>query len=305
MEWYGYIIVVMVIILLFWLYIGMQIAISIVLPKVRRLDVTAIEENERDSSLMMFYHEHLTKTYQIQSQHDYPLQVYEMIKDVKIKKFVVISHGYTYSHHGSIKYAKMMMNLGYNIIMYDHRFHGASGGKNSTLGYFEKDDLKQVIDHIFNTYGQDIYLGTYGESMGSSTCLLEQAEDERVRFVISDAGFSRLKPLISREIMKKKLPVSLFYGIANVFVWLMTHANLNKVNPIEAIKDSTIPMLFVHGKQDDFIPYQDSIDMYKSYQGPKQLFLADYKAFHARSYYFNQEKYNHVLKEFIDHLSDD
>lgn len=304
MEWYIYLIIFLVIIILFWLYIGMQIAMSIIVPRVRGLSKTEIEEHERDDTLLDFYHQSLTKVYAIESTHHYPLAVYEMILDQSIKRFVVISHGYTYSHHGSIKYAKMMMKLGFNVVLYDHRYHGASGGVNSTLGYYEKDDLKTVIDHLFKNYGSDIYLGTYGESMGSSTCLLEQKEDSRVRFVVSDAGFSSLKPLIIREIKHKKLSSFLFYGIAKMFVWLISRANLSKVNPIEAIQESKIPMMFVHGKLDDFIPYQDALDMYESYGGPKRLFLAENKAYHARSYYYNQELYFSKLKEFVDELLD-
>lgn len=303
MEWYGYVIFIVVVIFLFWLYIGMQIAMSIVLPKVRGLDKTEIEENERDHRLMGIYHKALSRTYSIQSKYKYPIAIYEMIQDPLVKKFVVISHGYTYSHHGSIKYAQMMMKLGFNAILYDHRYHGASGGKNSTLGFYEADDLKTVIDHVYKTYGNDIYLGTYGESMGSATCLIEQKDDDRVRFVVSDAGFSRLKPLVLRKIKAKKLPGFLFYWIANVNVWLISKANLSKVNPIEAIKTSKIPIMFVHGKLDDFIPYKDAVDMYESYRGPKKIYLAEVKAFHARSYYFNQETYFNKLKEFVDDLS--
>lgn len=295
-----YLIFGLIIIVLFWLYIAMQIAMSIVVPKVRNLNKTIVEENERDHRLIDYYQSHKTNELEIESAYKYPIHIYEMIQDRKIKKFVVISHGYTYSHHGSIKYAKMMIDLGFNAILYDHRYHGLSGGKNTTLGFYERNDLKQVIDYAYETYGEDIYLGTYGESMGSSTCLLEQAIDSRVKFVISDAGFKSLKLLIKKEIKRKKLPVWLFYGVANLFVWLISKANMNKVNPIEAIKETQIPMMFVHGKLDNFIPYQDAIDMYESYQGPKHLFLAETKAYHARSYYHNKETYFTELKSFVD-----
>jgi alpha-beta hydrolase superfamily lysophospholipase len=302
MDWTVYaLIFFLVMLILLWLYIGLYVAMSIITPKVRNLDETAYEEDQRDHELLDYYQNHLTDDYAIKSTHNYPLHVYEMIQDPSIKKYVVIVHGYTYSHHGSIKYAKMMMALGYNVIMYDHRYHGNSGGKNTTLGYFEAIDLKTLIDHIYQKYGQDIFLGTYGESMGSATCLIEQESDPRVKFVVSDAGFTNLKKLIVKQLKVKKLPPKIFYGVASFFIWMISRSHISKVNPIKSIQSSQIPIFFVHGKQDDFIPYQHAIDMHEAYNGPKHLYLADGNAFHARSYYANKTTYIKALKHFFDH----
>ncbi|QLY40712.1 alpha/beta hydrolase [Hujiaoplasma nucleasis] len=299
MDSYVYLIFTFIFVFLLYAYVALHIAISIVTPKVRKLSVTRLEESERDTSLIPFYDKNKTNEYMIKSKYGYDLAVYELITNDKNKDFVLIDHGYTYSHYGSIKYAKMMMDLGFNVVMYDHRFHGKSGGKNSTLGYYEKDDLKTIIDHLFQLYGP-IYLGTYGESMGSSTVLLEQAIDDRVQFVISDAGFKDLKTQIARQLKVKRIPYKIFYPMVNLFVYFIAKANLSKVSPMKSIENSTIPMMFIHGKDDDYIPYQDSVDMFESYQGPKMLFLAEKQAFHARSYYFNKEVYYQKLKDFKD-----
>lgn len=300
MGWLGYVILFLVFILLLYLYIGLQIAMLIVVPKVKSINETLLEEATRDASLIPFLKDNQSKEYNILSQYKYPLHVYEMVKDKDNKKFVVLVHGYTYSHHGVIKYAKMMISLGFNVILYDHRNHGLSGGKNTTLGFYEHHDLKTVIDHVYKSYGDDILLGTYGESMGSATVLLEQEIDKRVKFLVSDAGFKDLKTLVKRQIKAKKLWPWIFYGITNLFVWLISKANLSKVSPIQSIKDSTIPILFVHGKLDKFIPYSHTVDMYESYKGDKMLYLADKDAYHARSYYSNKEAYFNVVKDFIE-----
>ena len=298
LEWYGYVIIIVVFILLFWMYIGLYVAMEIVTPSVKTLNQTEVEEASRDESLLLYLRENLTNQYQIKSIYGYMLQVYEMVKDPENNKFVVIAHGYTYSHHGAIKYGKMMMDLGYNVILYDHRFHGLSGGKNTTLGYYEKDDLKTVIDHVYQTYG-DVFLGTYGESMGSATVLLEQQNDPRVRFVVSDAGFKDLSSLIRYRLKVKGLFPLLVFPMTKLFIYFISKAKFNQVSPIEALKNQTIPMMFVHGEQDDFIGYQDSIDMFESYQGPKHLYIAKKEAYHARSYYANKEEYFNELSQFL------
>ncbi|MFP4478390.1 MAG: alpha/beta hydrolase [Candidatus Izemoplasmatales bacterium] len=300
MEWLQYVIFIGVFIFLLWFYIGLQIALMIVRPNIKSISQTMVEESERDPSLIPYLNKHLTNKHRIKSKYHYSIQVYEMIENEESKRFVVMAHGYTYSHHGTIKYAKMMIELGYNVILYDHRFHGESGGKNTTLGYHEQYDLETVINYVFEKYGNDVYLGTYGESMGSATCLLEQAYDQRVKFVISDAGFKNLKLLIKSRIKTKRLPAWLFYGVVNFNVWLITKGNFSKVSPIYSIKDSKIPILFVHGKMDDFIPYQHTVDMYDSYLGKKMLYLAEKNAYHARSFYDNRDEYFKMLKDFND-----
>jgi hypothetical protein len=302
MDWYIYVIIfALVFVFLLWLYIGLHIALNIVRPSIKTIDQTEVEEKERDYSLFDDYENFFTDTYSIQSNHHYHLSVYERIQYKASKKFVVIVHGYTYSHHGSLKYAKMMLRLGYNVIIYDHRFHGNSGGKNTTLGYYEKDDLKTVIDHIYKKHGQDIFLGTYGESMGGATVLLEQETDDRVKFLVSDSAFKDIKSLIYIRLREKMIPAFIFYPIAMVFVWLISGAFFFKVKPIKAIENSQIPMFFVHGLQDDYIPFTHSKDMYEHYKGPKKLFIADGKAFHARSYYHHKEEYYQELSDFFNH----
>jgi len=105
MEWYGYLIFVVTFLFLLWLYIGLQIAIMIVTPNIKRISETMVEESQRDPSLIPYLNDHLTSKYHIKSKFGYSLQLYELIEYKDSKRFVVMSHGYTYSHHGTIKYA--------------------------------------------------------------------------------------------------------------------------------------------------------------------------------------------------------
>jgi uncharacterized protein len=287
---------IIIFVFLIFLFICLQIAFSIVLPKKRTLEQTKTIELENDSTIFDFYEKALSKTYEVKSRFDYNLKLYYFLNNSK--KFIVIAHGHTYTHHGCLKYARMMLNKGYNVITYDQRYHGLSGGKNTTLGFYEKFDLYDIISHLYSEFGDDIYLGTYGESMGAATILLEQELDKRVRFCISDCAFSDLGDLIKSKVKSYHLP-RIFYFFTDLFVKLITGIRMKEVSPIKVLEKSTVPILFVHGKQDVYIPYEHSLKMYEDYLGPKQLFIATNNAGHAVAYYTDTEEYEKAVSEFM------
>jgi dipeptidyl aminopeptidase/acylaminoacyl peptidase len=293
--WYA---IVAVFIILIIMFAFMQIAFSIVIPSKKSIVKTREIEKEKDSELIAFYDELMAKTTTFKSRYNYDIAMYYFLQKENTKKFVVIAHGHTYTHFGSIKYAKMMFEEGFNVIIYDQRYHGASGGNNTTLGYFEKYDLYDIITEIYNEFGTDIFLGTYGESMGAATILLEQEIDERVKFCISDCGYNDFKKFLFERLSKYHLPKLSFYFI-NFFVKLIAGFSLEDVSPIKAIKESKIPIMFIHGKQDKFIEYHHSVEMYEAYNSSKKLFIADNNATHAYSYFSDKEKYVENVKTFL------
>ncbi|MGD9963858.1 MAG: alpha/beta hydrolase [Candidatus Izemoplasmatales bacterium] len=287
-----------VLLFLIFLFVALQIAFTIVLPKKRSLELTKEMELAKDSLIFNFYDEHLTKEGFVESRYGYNIKLYYFLNS-KSKQYVIMSHGHTHSHHGMLKYAQMMKDYGFNVIIYDQRYHGNSGGKNTTLGFYEKFDLYDLITHVFKEFGEDIFLGTYGESMGAATVLLESSFDERVKFVISDCGFSSLDFLIKEQLRSKKVP-KIFYPFINMFVKIITGIKMEEVSPIKAIKNINKPILFIHGKQDLFIGYEHSVNMYDSYSGPKKIYLAEGNATHANSFYAKDLKYKEIVKDFLE-----
>jgi len=295
-----------ILLMLFTVSLSYFMARGIFHPLHLSLAETRAKEMERTPDLLMEYDRWEKQTYIIRSRFGYDLKTYYLPADETLSvgtqknKYVIIAHGYTYSHHGSIKYAWLMKKFGYNVILYDERYHGESGGKTCTLGYYEQYDLEDVISDTFHRYGPNLFLGTYGESMGATTVLLEQGFDHRSRFVIADCGFADL-PLLLTNMVKSRyhLPRFPFIPLAEGFFRLATRASMKKIRPIAAVPKATQPILFIHGKEDRFVPCVHTQMLYDACLTPKQIFIAENNARHAESFRKNRSEYEWVLTDFM------
>lgn len=219
------------------------------------------------------------------------------------KKTIVFSHGITYTLFGSIKYMNMFYKRGFNVLVYDHRFHGKSGGSNCTFGYYEKYDLNTCIDWVLDRVGSDSIVATHGESMGAATVLQHAAIDKRLAFVIADCPYKSAEEEFKYRLkIEYKLASFPVINIASYINKIRTNAYYSEMSPISKIKDIRLPILFIHGDADTYIPYSHSVDMYNLKNDPKMLYIAK-GAEHARSFVTNKYEYEKIVDEFLIRLN--
>ncbi|MFH0992910.1 MAG: alpha/beta hydrolase [bacterium] len=309
MPWYDLLLIILAsAVIITFLAFGWRIAFGAYHPRRRSLMETRAIETENTPDLMAAYDAWEKTSYLVRSPFGYDLMTHFFPcsgPETGINhQFVIIAHGFTYTHHGAIKYASIMKDLGFNVVMFDERYHGESGGSNCTLGYYEQHDLRAVIDDTCKRFGPDLFLGTYGESMGAVTAILEQAGDDRLRFVIADCPFADLRGQL-RHLVKRThfIPVWPSLPIAEMIFRAKTKARIAAVSPIVAVTKAKQPILFIHGRADGFIPYESSVRLHAACPDPKALYLADNDARHAESFRKNREEYIAVVNRFMkDHV---
>ncbi len=217
---------------------------------------------------------------------------------------VIISHGITYTLFGSVKYINIFQNLGLNVLIYDLRNHGQSGGQNTTYGLYEKFDLKACVDWVLNRNGETGAIGTMGESMGAVISLEHAAIDPRIDFVISDCPFADLTQVLTYRLKQDfHLPAFPLIPLSNWFCKKTAGLNFKNVSPIEEVKSVTTPILFIHGTEDDYTLPTDSEAMFRAkIKGIKMLYLAP-NAGHAQAYWLNQEDYTKKVQNFLREIN--
>lgn len=241
----------------------------------------------------------------IKSKYGYNLSC-ELIEDNKHVnlndpiKIIVLVHGITWSKYGEVKYANMFVKKGFKVLIYDHRNHGLSGKVPTTMGYYEKFDLKTVIDWCYNTYGHQIKIGTHGESMGSATVLAHLEIDKRPSFVIADCGYSDLYELLKHQLKDRyNLPGFPFVPLASLLIRLRAGFNIHHVSPIKVVEKTEVPILFIHGENDDYVPTYMGKAMYEIKKDKKELFIAP-SAAHAESQWKNPKEYETAVYKFLE-----
>lgn len=218
-------------------------------------------------------------------------------------KYLIFCHGVTENKVNSIKYMNLFLAKGFNAVIYDHRRHGESGGKTTSFGFYEKLDLKAVVDALIERAGDDIILGIHGESMGAATTLLYAGTvEDRADFYIADCPFSDFREQLAYMIQKDRelLGTSrLAISLADFFIKLRDGYTIQSVSPKAAVMNIEKPVLFIHSKNDGFIPAHMTETLYELKKGAKKLFIAE-NGDHAQSLVENEEEYSRYVDEFLE-----
>ncbi|WP_411682626.1 alpha/beta hydrolase [Clostridium thailandense] len=241
----------------------------------------------------------------IQSSFGYKLAGTYIFNPKPTNNTVILVHGITASRWESMKYADMYLDMGFNVLAYDSRYHGKSGGNDITLGFFEKTDLDNIVKWV-RWVNPNAIIGVHGESMGAVTALLQASLDQtkrNVNFYVVDCPYSDISELLAIKLAKDEKPhlelaakFILFYG--NIIALNKSGFSLYAVSPIKAIKNIKTPIMFIHGSNDTFIPASMSLDLYLEKTGPKDIYISP-GAEHAMSYFVNKSEYTAKVKQFL------
>lgn len=242
------------------------------------------------------------KHFSLPSQFGYSIKG-SLIAPHDTNRYIIICHGVTVNRLNSVKYMNLFLQKGWNVVIFDHRRHGESGGKTTSYGHYEKFDLQSVVHWLKKEVGESIVLGIHGESMGAVTSLLYAGMvEDGANFYIADCPFTELEAqLLYRLKVEYKVPSLLVMPIAKPFVQLRDRYSIKGVSPLNAIANIEKPVLFIHSKDDDYVPAEMSKQLYEKKKGPKKLYIAE-KGVHAMSYTENREQYAEIIDKFLDEI---
>lgn len=195
---------------------------------------------------------------------------------------------------------KFYYDKGFNLLVPDQRAHGNSGGKYITYGAKERFDAKAWLEFA-NTLVENCELYATGVSMGATTVLMaaELNLPENVKGIIADCGFTSPAEII-KKVMKEDMKVPLFplYYTTKAMTKVVAGFDFEECNAALAVKDCNIPLLFLHGKADSFVPFSMGEEIYNSAGGKKHAVWVE-GADHGCSFLVDHEACANALGGFL------
>ena len=224
--------------------------------------------------------------------------------DPESKKFIVLAHGYKSSGLSDFSCAfSMYRDFGYNFLLIDQRAHGESDGKYICFGVKERYDVADWCDYLTERFGDDIRIVLDGMSMGCTTVILAAGLPEiskNVCGVIGDCGFtdpySEIAHVAKSDFHLPPFPaVHVLWGTCR----LRAGFGFRDASTLEAVKSIRVPILFVHGEEDDFVPCENSRKNFEACTSEKKRIFTVPGATHGFSFLVDEEGCRRAIADFL------
>ena len=212
----------------------------------------------------------------------------------------ILIHGYRGSSERDISAGiERCFELGRNALLVDQRASGKSEGSVITFGIREYRDCIDWARFLANKLGKDSKIILTGISMGAATVAIAAGEElpKNVVCVLADCGFSSAEEIIKKVIRQMHLPPSLAYPFVKWGAKIYGGFDLEERSPLEAMKRATVPVIFIHGDGDAFVPSYMSKQLYDACTSHKKLVLVR-GAGHGLSFPVDRALYVSALRDF-------
>lgn len=179
---------------------------------------------------------------------------------------VIYLHGSADNRTSGLFVAQRFTPRGYDVVVYDSRAHGESGGEACTYGYYEKQDLRRVIDAA----GPGP-VAVIGVSLGGAVALQAAAVDDRITTVVAVSTFSDLRTVATERApsFASASEIEEAFRIAE----RTASFRVDDVSPVASARTIAVPVLLVHGQDDGETPAAHSQRIFAALRGPKRLIL--------------------------------
>lgn len=207
---------------------------------------------------------------------------------------VILLPGYGQRQSAMYQYAYFFAQAGYNVLLIDSRGQGSSGGRVS-FGYQEKRDLQAWSREVAKRVGPHNQTVILGVSMGAASALQATGLHlPQVKAIIADSAYTSFAAELNYQAANTlKLPKFIkdfVLAAANQTSQRKYGFSFKQTDARPALRKNKLPILFIHGSADKFVPAKMSRENYRLDDGPKQLWLVP-KAEHIQALSQNEDLY--------------
>jgi pimeloyl-ACP methyl ester carboxylesterase len=185
------------------------------------------------------------------------------------KGLIVYLHGIADNRRSGIGFAQRFTAQGYDVLAYDGRAHGESGGAFCTYGFHERHDVSRALDSLGVAEAV-----LFGSSLGGAVALQAAAGDTRVRGVIAQSAFADLREIVEERargfgILFRSSDVAEAIRLAE----RKAAFRADEVSPRALGPRIHVPVLLLHGEKDRETSPAHARRIYDALAGPRRLVM--------------------------------
>jgi len=171
----------------------------------------------------------------------------------------MILHGYGGNALQMAEYALYFReHYGFNILLPDMRCHGQSDGRYLGMGWLERKDCLQWLALLEKKLGPGVQAALYGVSMGGATVMMLAGEalPPWVKFMVEDCGYTSVHDQFAFQVKSiYHLPPFPIVPLGSLLCRALAGYGFWEASAVKQLQKATLPMVFVHGQADTFVPY--------------------------------------------------
>jgi pimeloyl-ACP methyl ester carboxylesterase len=212
---------------------------------------------------------------------------------------IVLCHGHDDCRMQFLPLLRPLHEAGFNLILFDFRSMGLSGGRRCSYGYHERQDALAAVEWMRHEAGMR-RLGIMGISMGGATALLAAAADPRIEAVVTDCAFASLEDMVAERFRVVPAPIrdSLGRSVA-ALAERWCDSRMAEVHPEAAVRSwRPRPYLAIHAGRDMLVPPSHGERLAAAGGELAQLWTVP-GAWHARSRVWAGREYHERVSAFF------
>ena len=237
--------------------------------------VASPEDQALMEEMNMWFENQETELIQMTSYDDLNLVSQFIENDADDERAVILAHGFRNTGEDMGQLARLYYDRGFDILLPDARGHGESEGDYIGYGWHDRLDIVDWVDLLMEEYdAEEIIL--HGNSMGAATVLMTSGEDlpDEVKGIIADSGYTTVKDELAHQLQHiYGLPSFPLLEVTSVITNIRAGYTLGGASAIDQVKDNTLPLLIIHGEDDDLVPTDMAYEIHDAAGGEKELWI--------------------------------
>lgn len=190
---------------------------------------------------------------------------------------------------------------GWNVLTPDMRAHGESEGVYIGMGWLDRQDVLLWIDYIISL-DPEAEIVLHGVSMGAATVMMTAGEDlpENVKGIVEDCGYTSVWDIFADELSALyRLPSFPILNVTEQVARVRAGYGFREASALEQVKKARVPILFIHGSEDNFVHTEMVYPLYDACPTAKDLLVVE-GAGHGQAYSKDPELYLETVFAFLE-----